>query len=151
MTSIYVDADSCPVKAEVLKVAERHGIPVTFVSNSGMRPSRDPMVRHVVVSDAFDAADDWIVEQAGGGDIAVTADIGLAARLVAGDVTVVGHTGRQFTEQSIGMVKAMRDLNQHLREAGVIEGYNKAFSPRDRSAFLQALDRAVRAARSAAM
>lgn len=146
MTSIYVDADACPVKAEVQKVAERHGVPVILVSNSGLRPSRDPLVRHVVVSDSFDAADDWIVEQAGAGDIAITADVPLAARLVAKKVAVIGPTGREFTEQTVGMAKAMRDLNQHLREAGAISGYNKAYSPRDRSAFLQALERAVRVA-----
>lgn len=143
---IFVDADACPVKPEILKVAERHGLPVTFVANSGLRPSRDPMVTNVVVSGKFDAADDWIVDNAGAGDIAVTADVPLAARLVEKGVHVLGPTGRPFTPESIGMALAMRNLNQNLREAGEIRGFNAAFSPRDRSVFLQALELAVRRA-----
>ena len=143
---IYVDADACPVKDEAARVAERHGLVVTFVSNGGLRPSRDPMVRHVVVSKGEDAADDWIVEQAGRNDIAVTADVPLAARLVEGGVHVLGPTGRPFTPESIGMAVAMRDLKQHLRETGEIKGFNPGFSARDRSAFLSALDQAVRRA-----
>ncbi len=147
--SILVDADACPVKAEILKVAERHGLAVTFVANSGLRPSRDPMVRNVVVSGKFDAADDWIVDNARASDIAVTADIPLAARLVEKAVYVLGPTGKAFTPESVGMALAMRNLNQGLREAGEIRGFNAAFSPRDRSAFLQALELAVRRTRSA--
>jgi uncharacterized protein YaiI (UPF0178 family) len=144
--AIYVDADACPVKEEVVRVAERHGLVVTFVSNGGLRPSRDPMIRNVVVSKGADAADDWIVETAGPGDVAVTADIPLAARLVAKGVHVLGPTGRPFTPETIGMAVAMRDLRQHLRETGESKGYNASFSPRDRSAFLSALDQAVRRA-----
>lgn len=144
MTAIYVDADACPVKEEAAKVAERHGLVITFVSNGGLRPSRDPMVRHVVVSKGADAADDWIVENATAGDIAVTADVPLAARLVDKGVHVLGPTGRPFTPETIGMAVAMRDLKQHLRETGEIKGYNPGFSPRDRSAFLSALDQTVR-------
>jgi len=146
--SILVDADACPVKAEILKVAERHGLPVTFVANSGLRPSRDPMVRNVVVSGKFDAADDWIVDNAQPGDIAVTADVPLAARLVEKAVHVLGPTGRAFTPETVGMALAMRNLNQNLREAGEIRGFNAAFSARDRSAFLQALELAARRTRS---
>lgn len=146
--SILVDADACPVKAEILKVAERHGLHVTFVANSGLRPSRDPMVRNVVVSGKFDAADDWIVDNAQPGDIAVTADVPLAARLVEKAVHVLGPTGRAFTPETVGMALAMRNLNQNLREAGEIRGFNAAFSPRDRSAFLQALELAARRTRS---
>jgi uncharacterized protein YaiI (UPF0178 family) len=146
--SILVDADACPVKAEILKVAERHGLRVTFVANSGLRPSRDPMVRNVVVSGKFDAADDWIVDNAQPGDIAVTADVPLAARLVAKAVHVLGPTGRAFTPETVGMALAMRNLNQNLREAGEIRGFNAAFSARDRSAFLQALELAARRTRS---
>ncbi len=146
--SIFVDADACPVKAEILKVAERHGLPVTFVANSGLRPSRDPMVRNVVVSGKFDAADDWIVDNAQPNDIAVTADVPLAARLVEKAVYVLGPTGRAFTPETVGMALAMRNLNQNLREAGEIRGFNAAFSPRDRSAFLQALELAARRTRS---
>ncbi len=146
MTQIFVDADACPVKAEATKVAERHDLVITFVANSGMRPSRDPMIRNVVVSGKFDAADDWIVENAAAGDIAVTADVPLAARLVENGVHVLGPTGRPFTPESIGMALAMRNLKQDLREAGEIKGYNPGFTARDRSAFLQALDATVRRA-----
>lgn len=146
MPEIYVDADACPVKDEAAKVAQRHGLVVTFVSNGGLRPSRDPMVRHVVVPQGADAADDWIVDNAVANDIAVTADVSLAARLVEKGVHVLGPTGRPFTPETIGMAVAMRDLKQHLRETGEIKGYNPGFSPRDRSAFLSALDQAVRRA-----
>lgn len=146
MPEIYVDADACPVKDEAAKVAQRHGLVVTFVSNGGLRPSRDPMVRHVVVPQGADAADDWIVDNAVANDIAVTADVPLAARLVEKGVHVLGPTGRPFTPETIGMAVAMRDLKQHLRETGEIKGYNPGFSPRDRSAFLSALDQAVRRA-----
>jgi len=147
---IYVDADACPVKAEVVKVAERHGIVVTFVSNGGLRPSRDPMVRHVVVTKSADAADDWIVENARANDIVVTADIPLAARTVALGAHVLGPTGRPFTTESIGMAVAMRDLKQHLRETGESKGYNASFGQQDRSRLLSALDQAVRRAKAAA-
>lgn len=143
---IYVDADACPVKDEVLRVAERHGVAVTLVSNGGLRPSRDPMVRHVVVAKGADAADDWIVENARPGDIVVTADVPLAARAVALGAHALGPTGRPFTPDTIGMAVAMRDLKQHLRETGEIRGYNPGFSAKDRSAFLSALDQAVRRA-----
>ncbi|MCT7375693.1 YaiI/YqxD family protein [Chelativorans salis] len=146
MPAIYVDADACPVKAEVTRVAERHGVPVVFVSNGGLRPSRDPMIRHVVVPGKADAADDWIAEDAAAGDIAITADVPLAARLVEKGLHVLGPTGRAFTRQTIGMDVAMRNLKQDLREAGEIKGYNAGFTARDRSAFLQALDLAVRRA-----
>ncbi len=144
--AIYVDADACPVKAEVLKVAERHGVGVTFVANGGLRPSRDPMVRNVVVSKGADAADDWIVEHVRPNDVAVTADIPLAARLVPLGVHVLGPTGRPFTPETIGMAFAMRDLKQHLRETGESKGYNAGFSPQDRSRFLGELDRILRRA-----
>lgn len=147
--ALLVDADACPVKEEILRVAERHGLHVTFVANSGLRPSRDPMVRNVVVSGKFDAADDWIVDNAQANDIAVTADVPLAARLVEKGVHVIGPTGKAFTPESIGMALALRNLKQELREAGEIRGFNAAFTPRDRSEFLQALDRAVRRAKGA--
>ncbi len=151
LPQIYVDADACPVKDEVVKVAERHGLIVTFVSNGGLRPSRDPMIRNVVVSKGADAADDWIVENTKANDIVVTADIPLAARSVALGAHVVGPTGRPFTSETIGMAVAMRDLKQHLRETGESKGYNASFAARDRSAFLSALDQiARRALRSAA-
>ncbi|MBI4920715.1 MAG: YaiI/YqxD family protein [Devosia nanyangense] len=140
---IYVDADACPVKDEVVRVAGRHGLVVTFVANFGLRPSRDPMIRNIVVPQGADAADDWIVEQAAAGDIVVTADIPLASRSLAKGAIVLGPTGRPFTAASIGMALAMRDLNQHLRETGESRGLNPGFTARDRQAFLQALDEAV--------
>ena len=146
MPQIIVDADACPVKDEIVKVAARHGLVVTFVANSGLRPSRDPMVRNVIVSAGFDAADDWIAQNAHADDIVVTADIPLAARALEKGALVVGPTGRTFTTETIGAALAMRDLNRHLRETGESKGYNAAFGPRDRSAFLQALDRLARQA-----
>ena len=144
---ILVDADACPVKDEVLKVAERHGVPVVFVSNGGLRPSRDPLVRNVVVpKEKADAADDWIVENASANDIVVTADIPLAARTVQLGCHVLGPTGRPFTPETIGMAVAMRDLKQHLRETGESKGYNASFSREDRSRFLGELDRILRRA-----
>ncbi|WP_024585482.1 YaiI/YqxD family protein [Aliihoeflea sp. 2WW] len=144
--TIFVDADACPVKNEVLKVAERHELVVTFVANGGLRPSRDPMVRNVVVSAGFDAADDWIVDNAVANDIVITADIPLAARGVEKGCHVIGMTGQPFTPETIGMAVAMRDLKQNLRESGEIKGYNAAFSPKDRSRFLETLDRTIRRA-----
>lgn len=144
MPEIYVDADACPVKAEILKVAERHALPVTFVANSGLRPSRDPMVKNVIVSGAFDAADDWIAERAGPGDVVVTADVPLAGRCVAAGALVTGPSGRVFDNANIGMATAMRNLGAHLRETGESKGYNAAFTPRDRSQFLETFDRLCR-------
>lgn len=145
---IYVDADACPVKAEILRVAERHRLKVILVANSGLRPSRDPMVQNVIVSAGFDAADDWIAERAGSGDIVVTADVPLAGRCVAAGALVTGPSGRIFDTTNIGMATAMRDLGQHLRETGESKGYNAAFSARDRSAFLETLERLCRRAKS---
>jgi uncharacterized protein YaiI (UPF0178 family) len=146
MPTLYVDADACPVKDEAQRVAERHGVPIVFVANTGLRPSRDPMVRYVMVAQGADAADDWIVEHAATGDIVVTADIPLASRALKGGAAVLGPTGKPFTDASIGVALAMRTLNQHLRETGESRGFNAAFGPRDRSNFLQALDETVRRA-----
>ncbi len=140
---IWVDADACPVKDEVVRVAARHGVKVTFVANFGLRPSRDPMIANVVVPQGADAADDWIVEHAGAGDIVVTSDIPLARRALETGAVAMGPTGRPFTVTSIGMALAMRELNQHLRETGESRGLNSGFTARNRSAFLQALDEAV--------
>jgi len=140
---IYVDADACPVKAEILKVAERHGVPVTLVANFGLRPSRDPMVQTVMVPQGADVADDWIVEHLEPGDVVVTSDIPLASRSLKAGAQAMGPTGKPFTEASIGMALAMRELNQHLRETGESKGYNASFTARDRSAFLQAFDALV--------
>jgi uncharacterized protein YaiI (UPF0178 family) len=150
LPQILVDADACPVKEEVRRVAERYGLLLTFVANTGLRPSRDPQVKMVMVPQGADAADDWIVEHAASNDIVITADIPLASRCVALGAYVLGPTGKEFTPQSVGMALAMRNLNQHLRETGESKGYNKEFSARDRSAFLVALDRVVQRARNAA-
>lgn len=140
MPQIYVDADACPVKAEATRVAERHGLVLTFVANFGLRPSRDPMVRNVMVPQGADAADDWIVDHAEAGDIVITSDIPLASRVLEKGAHVLGPTGKPFTTASIGMALAMRELNQHLRETGESKGYNREFTARDKSNFLQALD-----------
>ena len=148
--TIFVDADACPVKDEAMRVAERLGLVITYVSNGGVRPSRDPMVRIIVVPQGADAADDWIVEQAQANDIVLTADIPLASRAVDKGCHVMGFSGKPFTPASIGMALAMRDLKQHLRETGEIKGYNPGFKPSDRSAFLSALDTLGRKAKAAA-
>lgn len=141
--AIYVDADACPVKDEALRVAERHGLPIYFVSNSWMRLPEGAGVERVIVPEGADAADDWIVERAGKGDIVVTADIPLASRALKQAAQAVGPTGRPFTDASIGMALAMRDLSAHLRETGESKGYNASFTRQDRSKFLQALEEAV--------
>ena len=143
---LYVDADACPVKDEVVRVGERYGLVVVFVSNGGIRPSRDPMIRTVVVPQGADAADDWIIEQCLPNDVVITADIPLASRAVTVGAHVLGPTGREYTPQSMGMALAMRDLKQHLRETGEIKGYNPGFTSKDRSAFLVALDRVAQRA-----
>ncbi len=147
MPEIFVDADACPVRDEVIRVADRHELTVHIVCNGGIRPSRDPRIRVIVVADGPDAADDWIAERIDAGDIAITADIPLAARCLKKGVLVLNHDGKPFTEAGIGMALAMRDLNQSLRESGEISGFNRSFSGRDRSRFLEALETAVRAAR----
>ena len=143
MIEIYVDADACPVKDEVVRVAGRHGLRVTFVANFGLRPSRDDMIRNVMVPQGADVADNWIVENAAAGDIVVTSDIPLAGRALDKGATVLGPTGRPFTRDSIGMALAMRELNQHLRETGESRGLNAGYTAKDRQTFLQALDEAV--------
>jgi uncharacterized protein YaiI (UPF0178 family) len=140
MVAVFVDADACPVKEEAHRVAERHGLMITYVANFGLRPSRDPMVRNVMVPQGADAADDWIVEQAGKGDVIVTSDIPLAGRVLAKGAAAIGPTGKLFTTDSIGMALAMRELNQHLRETGESRGLNAAFTAKDRSNFLQQFD-----------
>ena len=142
---IYVDADACPVKAEVLRVAARHQLPMHVVSNSWMRLDDHPLIHRVVVADGADAADDWIAERIGPGDIAITADIPLAARCLKAGARAIGPTGKPFTEGGIGMALAMRELQSHLRETGESKGYNASFTPRDRSRFLEELENAVQA------
>jgi len=141
---IFVDADACPVKDEVLRVAARHRLTVHVVSNSWMRLPEMSFVHRVVVAAGADAADDWIAQHIGDGDIAVTADIPLASRCLGQGALVIGPTGKPFTEDGIGMALAMRDLMAHLRESGEVSGGPSGFSRRDRSRFLSALEEAVR-------
>jgi len=143
---IYVDADACPVKDEVLRVAGRHALVVHMVGNSGFRGVAGPNVNRVVVPPDPDAADDWIAERIGAGDVAVTADIRLAARCLEADAAALGPSGKPFTADNIGMALSMRDLKSHLRETGAIRGGGPVFTKQDRSRFLQALEQAVQAA-----
>ncbi|HJW79236.1 MAG: YaiI/YqxD family protein [Microvirga sp.] len=141
--AIYVDADACQVKAEVYRVAERHRLKVYVVANSFIAVPRQPFIERVVVGGGFDAADDWIAERVSRGDIVVTADVPLASRCVKAGADAIAPNGRAFTEASVGMALATRNLMQDLREAGAVTGGPKPFSARDRSAFLSALDLAV--------
>lgn len=146
--AIYVDADACPVKPEVYRVGERHvgrgtALTVFIVANSFINTPRETWIERVMVSDGFDAADNWIAERAGPGDIVITADVPLAHRCVTAGANVISPHGRPFTANGIGMALATRDLMQSLRESGEITGGPAPFSPRDRSAFLSALDQAI--------
>lgn len=140
---IYVDADACPVKGEVYTVAERHRWPVVLVANAGMMIPRDQDVRLQLVSGSLDAADDWIAEHAGAGDVVVTADVPLASRCVKVGATVIAPNGKPFTEASMGMTLAVRDLMTDLRSAGVVTGGPRPFAKEDRSRFLSALHQAI--------
>ena len=142
--TILVDADACPVKDEVYKVAWRREVPVRVVSNSYLRVPAHPLIERVVVSDAFDAADDWIVEQAGARTVVVTGDILLADRCLNKGATVLGHNGKPFTSASIGGAIATRAIMADLR-AGAGDGIGgpAPFAKADRSRFLQALDEAL--------
>jgi uncharacterized protein YaiI (UPF0178 family) len=141
--AILVDADACPVKNEVYKVAQRHGLKVFVVSNSFINVPRDPMIERVIVPSGMDEADDWIAARAAPGQIVVTADIPLASRAVKAGAAAIAPNGRAFTEDSIGMTLATRNLMDDLRSAGAVTGGPRPFSPRDRSAFLSALDQAI--------
>jgi len=143
-TRIYVDADACPVKDEIYRVAARHGLPVSVVAGQFIRVPQDPLIERVAAGSAMDAADDWIAERAGKGDIVVTADIPLASRCVKAGAEVIAPNGKPFTEQSIGMTLAVRNLMTDLRSSGEVTGGPKSFAPRDRSAFLSALDQTIR-------
>ena len=145
MLDVYVDADACPVKGEVLRVAERHTLTVYMVSNQWIRVDESERVHRVVVSEGADIADDWIATRIGEGDIAITADIRLAARCIGNGARVLGPSGKPFTEDSIGMAVAMRDLMSHLRDTGEIKGNAPAFSKKDRSRFLGAMEDMIQA------
>ena len=142
---IYVDADACPVKAEIEAAATRHGTPVALVSNGGLRPSANPLVEMVYVSEGPDVADMWIAERAGPGDIVVTGDIPLAAKAVSAGARVLKHDGAALTERNVGEALATRDLMSDLRGADPFrQGGGRPFSKADRSRFRDALERALR-------
>jgi uncharacterized protein YaiI (UPF0178 family) len=141
---VLVDADACPVKDEIYRVAIRHGVPVVVVSNSGMRLPGHPLVTQMMVSDGFDAADDWIAGEAGPSALVITGDILLADRCLKAGAVVLAHNGRPFTTSSIGAAIATRAIMADLRAGGdVIPGGAAPFSKVDRSRFLQALDTAL--------
>ena len=140
---ILVDADACPVKEEVYKVAFRREVPVRVVSNAWLRVPAHPLIERVVVSAAFDAADDWIAAAASARTIVVTGDILLAERCLAAGATVIGHNGKPFTAASIGSAVATRAIMADLRAGGDVVGGPRPFAKADRSRFLQALDSAL--------
>lgn len=146
MVEIYVDADACPVKDETVRVAERHNLKTYMVSDGGIRPSPNPLVELVIVAQGADAADDWIAEHIGPADICITNDIPLAARCLERGALAIKPNGEAFSENSIGMALANRELMQNLRETGEITGGPRPFSKADRSAFLDTLETTVQAA-----
>ncbi|WP_037313270.1 YaiI/YqxD family protein [Ruegeria halocynthiae] len=151
MTTLYIDGDACPVKAEAERVATRHKVPMALVSNGGLRPSANPLVQVVVVSEGADEADKWIADRCGPGDVVVTSDIPLAAKCVEAGARVLRPNGEAFTAANIGQQLAMRDLMADLRAANPLGagGGGKPFGKADRSRFLDALERELRAARRA--
>jgi uncharacterized protein YaiI (UPF0178 family) len=147
MTAIYIDADACPVKDEAERVITRHKLMMYVVSNGGLRPSQNPYVETVIVPDGPDVADMWIAERAGRGDVVVTGDIPLAAKCVESGARVIKHNGEALTQANIGNVLATRDLMTDLRAADPFrQGGGKGFTKADRSRFLEALEREIRAA-----
>lgn len=150
--AILVDGDACPVKDEIYMVALRHQLPVTVVSNSYFRIPEHPLISRKIVSDGFDAADDWIAEKAGISSIVVTADIPLADRCLKAGARVLGPSGKPFTDDSIGTALATRSImaDRRVGVAGIGAGGPAPFSKADRSRFLSALDAAIMAAKRAA-
>ncbi|WP_420562420.1 YaiI/YqxD family protein [Thalassobaculum sp.] len=141
---IFVDADACPVRDEVLTVSDRLGCEVFLVSNRGFRVTDRPKVHNIVVSQDLDAADDWIVDRVAAQDVVVTGDIPLASRCLEAGARVIDHKGKPFTTANIGMALSMRELMSDLRAMGESKGGGPAFTKQDRSRFLEALDRALR-------
>jgi uncharacterized protein YaiI (UPF0178 family) len=147
MTAVYIDADACPVKDEAERVITRHKLKMFVVSNGGLRPSQNPYVENVIVPDGPDIADMWIADRAGRGDVVVTGDIPLAAKCVEAGAKVLKHNGEALTQANIGNVLATRDLMTDLRAADPFrQGGGRPFSKADRSRFLEALEREIRAA-----
>ncbi len=149
MTAVYIDADACPVKAEAERVATRHKVRMFVVSNGGLRPSPNPLVETVIVPEGPDVADMWIAERATKGDVVVTGDIPLASKCIEAGARVLRHNGEAFTQANIGQQLAMRDLMADLRAADPFrQGGGKGFTKADRSRFLDALERELRAAKA---
>ncbi len=147
MTTLFIDADACPVKEEAERVATRHKVPMKVVSNGGLRPSRNPLVEHVIVPEGPDVADMWIADRCGAGDVVVTGDIPLAAKCVAAGARVLKHNGEALTQANVGQALATRDLMADLRAADPFrQGGGRGFTKADRSRFLDALEREMRAA-----
>ncbi len=148
MTTLYIDADACPVKAEAERVATRHKVPLKLVSNGGLRASSNPLVQTVIVPEGADVADKWIAERCGPRDVVVTSDIPLAAKCVEAGARVLRPNGETFTATNIGQQLAMRDLMADLRAANPLGtgGGGKPFGKADRSRFLDALERELRSA-----
>ncbi|WP_171126789.1 MULTISPECIES: YaiI/YqxD family protein [unclassified Ruegeria] len=151
MTTLFIDADACPVKAEAERVATRHKVQMALVSNGGLRPSANPLVQVVIVSEGADEADKWIAERCGAGDVVVTSDIPLAAKCVEAGARVLRPNGEALTAANIGQQLAMRDLMADLRAANPLGagGGGKPFGKADRSRFLDVLERELRAAQKA--
>lgn len=147
MLDIFVDADACPVKDEVYRVAGRYGLKVWVVANGWLRVPESPLIERVTVTEGLDRADDWIAERAGAGDVVVTTDVPLAARCVKAGARVLAPNGRPFTEASIGNDLATRNLMTELRDTGQIRGGGRPFAKEDRSRFLGSLDNAIQAIR----
>jgi uncharacterized protein YaiI (UPF0178 family) len=141
---IYVDADACPVKDEIYRVAGRHALPVSVVAAGFIRVPQDPLIERVAAGAGLDAADDWIAERAGPGAIVITADVPLASRCVKAGAEVLAPNGKPFSEETIGLTVAVRNLMHDLRSAGEVTGGPRPFTPKDRSAFLSALDQTIR-------
>ena len=143
-TRIYIDADACPVKDEIYRVAERHNLQVSVVAGNFIRIPNHPLIERVAAGAGMDAADDWIAERAVKGDIVITSDVPLAARCVKAGADVLAPNGKPFSEASIGMTLAVRNLMTDLRSTGEVTGGPRSFAPRDRSTFLAALDQTIR-------
>lgn len=143
MLHIFVDADGCPVKEEVYRVADRYKLPVTLVANKSMNFPLRPLIKMQVVSGGFDAADDWIVDHVEAHDIVITGDIPLADRCVKKQARVIGHKGGEFTPDNIGDAMASRELMNHLRQTGEAKGGPSGMTKQDRSQFLSKLDQVI--------
>ena len=144
LSRVFVDADGCPVKEEIYRVARRHGLEVVLVSNSWMRVPQESWIELIVVGGDLDAADDWIVENVTETDVVVSADIPLASRCLEKGTRVIGHRGRAFTVDNIGDALANRELLSQLREVGNVTGGPAAFGKRDRSRFLEGFEEILR-------